>query len=411
MKKIYLSFLVPFCLYGESLNELIDLSLHNKLVKSQQYSIDSINSQYKSVQKNYLPKVTLGATYTNTNEETASMPDSSLNSYANVNYIVYDGGKKGAVYKSYENTIKSAQENLTTLKNDLSLQIVRHYFNYHSYIAQKEAKQKEIIQLKAQYDRLKRFLDVGTTTSDEVDKILARLENANVTLHETELNIQTILHKLNYLVSKEVSLEPGSTIKDQLLLSTLKDKRANIKALEYDMQTVLSNARASKSSNYPVLSLDNTYNNYEMNYDNQSYQQASVDSQNIFKVNLSWNIFDFGSTTNAYVSEYKKYESLKSTYEYEKNKANVDLQLAIKSYEISKLKIGSASSALKASVSTYETVEKKYQNGLVDNVAYLEALSEKYNSISFLKKAQYDLEINKANIIYYSGKNVWEYVQ
>ena len=411
MKKIYLGFLVPFCLYGESLNELIDLSLHNNLVKSQQYSIDSINSQYKSAQKGYLPKVTLGATYTNTNEETASMADSSLNSYANVNYVVYDGGKKGAVYKSYENTIKSAQENLTTLKNDLSLQIVRHYFNYYSFVAQKEAKQKEIIQLKAQYDRLKRFLDVGTTTSDEVDKILARLENANVTLHEIELNIQTILHKLNYLVSKEVSLESGSTVKDQLLLTTSKDKRANIKALEYDMQTVLSNARATKSTNYPMLSLDNTYNNYEMNYDNQSYQQNAIDSQNIFKINLSWNIFDFGSTTNAYASEYKKYESLKSTYEYEKNKANIDLQLAIKSYEISKLKIGSASSALKASVSTYETIEKKYQNGLVDNVAYLEALSEKYNSISFLKKAQYDLEINKANIIYYSGKNVWEYIQ
>jgi outer membrane protein len=411
MKKMYLGLLLPFCIYGESLVELIDLSLHNQLVQSKEKNIDSINSQYKSVQNAYLPKVTLGATYSNTNNETANTPNSSVNTYVNVNYIVYEGGKKSAVYDSFKNNISSAQENLQTLKNDLSLQVINHYFNYYSYVAQKEAKQKEIEQLKAQYRRLVRFLDAGTTTSDEVDKIIARVENANVALHESELNIQTVLHNLKYLVSQDVTLEAGSIIEENSLLPTLQIQRPDIKALEYDMKTVLSNARATKSANYPMLSLDNTYNNYDMNYDNASYQSSTIESQNIFKVNLSWNIFDFGSTTDAYMSEYQKYQSIKSNYEYEKNKANVDLKLAIKSYEISKLKINSAKLALKASVSTYETIEQKYQNGLVDNIAYLEALSEKYNSMSFLKKTEYDLEIKKANIIYYSGKNVWEYVK
>ena len=408
MKKVCLSFLLPFYLYGESLVELIDLSLHNKLVTSTEQSIDSINSQYKSIKNGYLPKITLGATYTNTNEETSITPDSSLNSYSNINYIVYDGGKKGAIYKSYENSIKSAKEKLQTLKNDISLQIIRHYFNYYTYVAQKEAKTQEIKQLKAQYKRLERFLEAGTTTRDEVDKIISRVENANVSLHESELNIQIVLHNLHYLVSQDITMESGATIKEKRVLKTL---RTDIKALEYDMKTVLSSARAKKSANYPILSIDNTYTKYDLNYNNSTYQNSAIDSQNIFKVNLSWNIFDFGSTNELYLSEYNKYKSIKSKYEYEKNKADIDLELALRSYEISKLKIGSAKLALKASVSTYETIEQKYQNGLVDNIAYLEALSEKYNAISFLKKAQYDIEIKKANIIYHSGKNVWEYVK
>ena len=84
--------------------------------------------------------------------------------------------------------------------------------------------------------------------------------------------------------------------------------------------------------------------------------------------------------------------SSKSKYEYEKNKADVDLQLAIKSYEISKLKIKSSQANLKAATTAYEIIKTKYENGLVDNVSYLTSLSEKFSALSQLKTSQNDLE-------------------
>jgi len=51
------------------------------------------------------------------------------------------------------------------------------------------------------------------------------------------------------------------------------------------------------------------------------------------------------------------------------------------------------------------------QNGIVDNVAYLEALSNQSDAQSALKMAQYDLEIKKANIIYYNGKTLEEFIK
>jgi len=126
---------------------------------------------------------------------------------------------------------------------------------------------------------------------------------------------------------------------------------------------------------------------------------------------LKWNIFSFGETKYKYESKYKDYLSLKSQLEYEKNKANVDLELAIKSYEISKLKIKSSEANLKAATTTYDVIKSKYQNGLIDNVAFLESLSEKFTALSQLKTSQNDLEIKKAKIIYYSGKKLEEYIK
>jgi len=106
----------------------------------------------------------------------------------------------------------------------------------------------------------------------------------------------------------------------------------------------------------------------------------------------------------------KRYLALKSQYKYEKNAMDVDLKLAYKSYSIAKMKIKSARASLKSANTTFDAVEAKYQNSLIDNVAYLEALSEKYNALSVLKSTLYDLEVKRANIIYHSGKDLINYI-
>ncbi len=176
------------------------------------------------------------------------------------------------------------------------------------------------------------------------------------------------------------------------------------------MQTLLSDAKSERSGYLPSITLDNTYSYYDKEYKNTAWN-SNLDEQNIFSVNMNWNIFSFGETQNKYESKYKQYLSLKSKYEYEKNKANVDLKLALKGYEISKLKLQSAQLSLKAANSTFEVVKSKYENGLVDNVAFLESLSEKFNAMSVVEKAKNDVEIKKAQIIFHSGKELIGYIQ
>jgi len=409
LKRLYFIFLIPIFMWSQNLDELVELSIKNRMVDSYNYELDSLKKEYESVKSGYLPKVDIGASYSQTNRETASVPDKSSNAYATASFVIYDGGKRSDTFKSYDSSIKSSEESIIAIKNQIALDVTTYYYNYLSLVSTKEAKQKEIEQLNAQYKRLKKYLDVGTTTEDELEKIISRVESANVNLHEIELQLQTILHNLNYITGVDVSIEEGSFINEFEQLPT-QSNRPDIKSLEYNLDTLLTNANKEKSGYLPTINLENTYTKYDLDYKNSSYD-SNLNDQNIASINLTWNIFSFGETKNKYESQYKKYLSQKSRYMYEKNKANVDLQLALKSYDIAKLKVKSAQSGLKAANSAYEVIKSKYENGLIDNVAYLESLTEKYNAISVLKAAQYDIEIKKANVVYNSGNNLKEYIK
>lgn len=408
MRKSLIIMFLPLILLGQTLDELVSLSLENQLINSYNYDTQSIEKEYDSLKSSYYPSLDIGASYAHANKEMSSIPKNGLTTQASLNFTVYDGNKRGNSFKKYENSVKSSKNSLDSYKNQISLDVTSYYYTYLSLLAKKEAKIKEIDQLKAQEKRLSRFLKVGSATKDEVEKIISRVESENVNLHQIELELQTILFNLEYITGKKVSISEGSYIKDIHNISS--SNRADIKALEYQVKAQLNNANIEKSDYLPTVTLNNTYSDYEFNY-SDSTNDEYLENQNILSLNMKWNIFSFGETKNKYESQYKKYLSLKSKYEYEKNKANTALNLAKKAYEIAKLQVEASKASLKAAISAYEVIESKYENGLIENVAYLESLSEKYDAISQLEYAKYDLELKKANIIYHSGKNLKDYIK
>ena len=409
MKKIYFTFLVPIFLYSQNLEELVNLTIENRLVESSKQNLDALKDEYKSVQRGYLPKLDAGASYSINEHEYPNNPKKRANAYGSINYMLYDGGKKYDIYDGYETNIKSGEKSLDALKNNLSLTVIQYYFDYLSLEAQKDAKQKEIEQLTAQEDRIGRFYKAGTTTEDELQKIVSRLQNAIVELQEIELNIITITHNLEYITGTQVSITDGSKLEDINNLIQ-KNPRFDIQALDFVTQSKQSVAQAQKSGYYPTVTLDNTFNYYDNNYD-KFIDTDSNNHQNVASANMKWNLFSFGQTKYQYESKQKEYLASRSNFEYEKNKADVDLQLALKSYNIAKAKIKSTEATLKAAQSAYEIIKSKFENGLIDNVAFLQSLTEKYDAISQHKKAINDLEVKKATIIYHSGEKLQEYIR
>ena len=409
MKKIYFTFLVPIFLYSQNLEELVNLTIENRLVESSKQNLDALKDEYKSVQRGYLPKLDAGASYSINEHEYPNNPKKRANAYGSINYMLYDGGKKYDIYDGYETNIKSGEKSLDALKNNLSLTVIQYYFDYLSLEAKKDAKQKEIEQLTAQEDRIGRFYNAGTTTEDEFQKIVSRLQNAIVELQEIELNIITITHNLEYITGTQVSITDGSKLEDINNLIQ-KNPRFDIQALDFVTQSKQSVAQAQKSGYYPTITLDNTFNYYDNNYD-KFIDTDSNNHQNVASANMKWNLFSFGQTKYQYESKQKEYLASRSNFEYEKNKADVDLQLALKSYNIAKAKIKSTEATLKAAQSAYEIIKSKFENGLIDNVAFLQSLTEKYDAISQHKKAINDLEVKKATIIYHSGEKLQEYIR
>lgn len=395
-------------LHASSLQELIDVSQKNRVVASASHVVASKEKAYESSKSGYLPTLDLLGTYQNAYDETPTLAQNSLRAQASLKYVIYDGGKKESVYGQLESTVASSKKSVEAIKNSISLDVARLYFGYLSLEADKTATLQEIEQLKAELKRVQFFYEAGTVTKDEVAKIDSRTKSALVALQEIELESQKILHTLEYYTTQQVSsVQKGSLVHLPQEETTL--LRAEIQALEDEASSVLFSAKALKSQNNPTLYFEDTLS-YTDYYFDQKPTNSLVDTQNIATLNVAWNIFDFGSRTQAYESKFQEYLSKKSSIEHEKHKADVDYRLAKKSLEIATAKVEAAKATLEAASTTYELIKFKYQNGTIDNVAYLLALSEKYDAKRGYERALYDLEIKKAELIYYSGKDIKEFL-
>ncbi len=401
---------LPIFLYSYSLDELLELSHKNRVVESATHTLTSKEQLYESSKSSYLPSIDLGANYQNTYKETGASAKNSLKFQASLKYTIYDGGKKDSLYSQLKSSIDSSKSTIEATKNSISLDITRLYFEYFSLEADTEATMQEIGQLKEELKRVELFYKAGTVTKDEVLKIDSRVKNALVLLQEIELKSQKAVFTLEYYVSKSIdSIDGNATIK--LPNEQNETLRADIKALEYEATSVMHEANIKKSQNMPVVYLDDTLSHSDYFFENKALDNGFlVENQNIAMVNVSWNIFDFGARTKAYESKLQEYFSKKSTIEYEKNRADVEYRLAKKSLTISQAKVESTKAASDAASLAYELIKFKYQNKTIDNVAYLLALSEKFNAQRDAKRALYDFEIKKAELIYFSGKDIKEFL-
>lgn len=410
MKGLITLLLAPVFLSAYSLTELVDIAHQNKRIEAATHQVKASQKSYESTKSSYLPSVEIGANLQNTYEETISLPKNSATAYASLKYTIYDGGKRGDIYNQLSSNIDASRKSLEAIKNDITLDVTRLYFDYLTFVSNKEATLQEIEQLKAEYKRLQMFYKTGSVTEDEVQKIDSRLKSEDVSLHQTELAIQRVLHTLEYFTAKEIkTVTEGSHVEP--VESTETKTRADLEALEFEAKASLYEAQSKQSAALPTLYFDNTASYSDYYYHSKPTTEVLVDRQNIATLNLSWNIFDFGATNQNYEANYEQYLSKKADLEYKKSIADVDYRLAKKTLEIAVLQIAATKATLEAASSTYELIKLRYQNGMIDNVAYLEALSEKYKATREYKRALYSFEIKKAELIYQSGENIKEYLQ
>jgi outer membrane protein TolC len=401
---------LPIFLYAYTLEELVELSHKNRVVESASHLLSSKERAYESTKSSYLPSIEVGATYQNAYEETPSSAQNALKAQASLKYTIYDGGKEQSLYSQLKSGIDSSKMSVEALKMSLSLDVSRLYFGYLAFDADKRAKLQEIEQLRAELKRLQLFYEVGSITHDELDKIDSRVKNAMVKLHEIELENQKILHNFEYYTLQKVdSIEEGSHVK--FVYEQDPSIRADIAALEHSATSLMHEAQSKKSQNLPQVTFNDTISYSDYYFDNKNLESNFlVDTQNIAMVNLSWNVFDFNTVTKSYESKFEEYLSKKSSLEHEKHKADVEYRLAKKSLEIAKLKISAAKATLDAASATYALVKVRYENRTIDNVAYLQSLSEKFDAQRDYERALLDVEMKKAELIYYSGKDIKEFL-
>lgn len=401
MKKPLFLCLFSLVVWAENLPQLVDLALQNKLIESSKYTLEAAKDKSSSVQTSYMPSLSIGANQSFNKEETMTSPDKSATGYAKLSFTLYDGGKRGALIEQQEALVKNASYTLQSVQNDVVLKVVYYYYSYLTALSSKESIEQKLGQLNAERYRLEKFLSVGSATGDEIQKIISSIEQAKIQLLQTEVLINNIFNTLEYLTGQSVSIQSGSTL---VLKANSEAIRYDILALEEMTHNAKSQATIAKAPGLPTIALEDTYSRFDNDY--KKLNDSGFDRQNTLMLTAQWKIFDFGSTNASYESAHKEYLSKTSQLAYEKSKAKASLKSAQNSYDIALRKIEASKERVKAADMTYDLVQKKFQNGIVNNVAYLDALSDKYNAKSELETSINDVEYQKAVVLYEMGKEI-----
>ena len=408
-KKILFYLLLATILQADSLKELIKIAnKNNHIIESKKLTTESKIKELESSKGAILPTIDIGGFYQSLNEKTFMMAGDTYSGYLKISYNIYDGGRKKSLIEQKQNEFKATTFELKAFQKSLSLQIVQDFYTIKNIISSIKALREKQIALKAQLERIKKFYEAQLSTKEDIDKLQAAYDTNIYMIESLKFQKLSKLKELELKVGKKISNLDNSKFK-KLKIKKIK-VNDNIKSLEYKKESLKNIASSINSANLPQIDISDTYSLYGYERDDLTHPKG-VDNQNKLMLTINLRLFDGGVTSKKFQAMLIKAKSLNSQILQLKEEQKTMFELAKSRINTAKANIKSALSALNSANSTYKTIKEKYEAGLVDNVAYLDALSVKTNALSLYEKSLNDLEIAYAIYYYYAGKNIQEFIK
>lgn len=400
---------LPVTLLAGNLEQLIQTGFTTEPIKASQANLDITKVQREALKDTYLPHLSIGGSATYNNEESFGNPRTNNMIYTRATANLYDGGKKWAYEDQYDEKIKARTLALQNDKNYHALQVIQAYYSILNIQEQRQAKGQEAEQLQAEIERFERFYEAGTITLDQVEKIRAAKAVNDAALSEINLNLQKARHNLEWLTGTASEIEIGSKLSEPDLQENA--NRADIASLQADVQAQHKEIDIAGADKRPQVHLEGTYSHSEYHYDNVNIDPKFPQDQGTVKVMVDWKVFDFGMTERKKEASRYGYVAAKEQFSFQERHAKLEFEDAKKALEIAQAKIQAAQARVSATDKTYELVKQKFHVNLVDNVAYLDALTQKYDAQANLQIAYNNYEIDKANYYYQAGIPLEEKIQ
>ncbi|SFV90051.1 Probable outer membrane component of multidrug efflux pump [hydrothermal vent metagenome] len=420
MKKLLLILLPLLGTAQESveLAQLIDHALkHNGQIESKQIAIQSKEEEIASAKSAYWPTLDVGGSYSVLTPTSIVQPGRTATLYASVHLELYDGGRKAALLRAKKYEKEASFFEKEAFSKSVTLQIVRHYYTLKQMQANLQALRERSKELKAQIVRVKRFKLTGLATQEAVDKLQSVYDSNQYTIENIKLGIETAKENLKLLSGMAVdSLGSSRFATPHGVHFAWFDV---IKTMRAQAMSAGENAKVIDANYMPQVGIGDTYHHSDFDnvetlpplFGTGGSDAFLVDHQNEVKLSVNMRLFDKGRMRHESEAVRMQKLALLSALAHAKKEQSMHFKLAAKALETTRAKIKSAQSALKAAQSTYVTIKKKFEAGLVDDIAYLDALAQRTLAEARYKETAYDYEIKKSLYYYYAGKDPREYIR
>jgi len=385
----------------------------NGLIKAKEINVQSKQKGVEAAKSAYWPTVDIGADYALMSPNYLVSPGQVGNAYVSASVELYDGGRKDAILKSKYFEQEASLFEKRAFQKSITLEIVRHYYGIQTLKATLYALEKRSRELKAQINRIKQFKSTGLATQEDVDRLQAAYDNNEYTIANTKLALDTSEENLKLISGISAKHLKENHFKEPRHIHF--EPFDTIKVMQANASAIGENANAIDAAYMPQVTLSDSY--HQSHFDDLvtapgvSGEAFLIDHQNKLSVSVNMRLFDNGKMSKE--SEAVKYQkmALLSQLDHAKREQKMNFKLAGKSLHTSQEKIKSTKSALKAARSTYAVVKQKFEAGLVDNITFLDALSQKTLAVARYKATLYDYEVAKSIYYYYAGKNPKEFIR
>jgi len=402
--KLFLLSCIPIMINAQNLKEIINISLQNNLnIKSLQNKVLSQEKLFDSSKNIYNPTLIGGVNYSKLDLDKRNTQIGATSSlFFKFSSTLYDGGKNEALKKIKQYEFASEKYNINIAKKELVLQIITIFYQGKILEENIKALEEKGATLKAELQRVKSKYAIGMVSYDNVLKLQSEDELNRYNIQELKYQKDTILQNLSLISGAKINSLDSLPLKD---LDNLKlNKSENIKAIEEKIKIFKENIKAVSALKKPKIKLEDTISRYNYDDYNEKILKDLPQNQNQFLITMTYNLFDTSSKEKKQSAVFIKKSAI-DQLQYLKKKEKIDFELSKQKLIVQKTKIKSAKSALNLATSVFEIIEKKYQNKIVDNIIYLDALSKKTIAKTTYEQALYEYEIAKANHYFKSGNN------
>ncbi|MEL0457330.1 TolC family protein [Flavobacteriaceae bacterium SZ-1-7] len=372
----------------------VTLALENNYgIKLANTNVEIATNNAGVLNSGYLPTVTgnAGGTFNVDNTEaeftdgrvtTLNGAESSrYNASVNLNYVLFDGLGRAYNYNQLKETQQLTElQARETIENTI-LQLFTVYYNVAELIENTDAIAQTLDISKDRLTRSEYQFQYGQSTKLAVLNAQVDINNDSINLMNSKQQLLNYKRDLNLVLGNallnEFDVETTIEFKNLYDENELLEKAMtnNVRLLQVNKNIDINSlgVKFEKSAYLPTIGLTGSYGWNKNNNNAASFVSVSTNTGLSGGLNLSWNLFDGGSTItrvknakiNLEASAIEK-EQLQATIVHDFNNAWDDFQNKLKIYELQEENI-------KTSQNNFDRTEEKFKLGQVNSIEFRQA--------------------------------------
>ena len=404
--------------------EALKITLENNYgIKIANNNIAIANNNKNVLNSKFLPTVSAssGANYRRDNQEITRQDNTvttvdgaitkSYNASLNVNYTIFDGLGRKYNYEVLKETYNLSELQAKETIENTYLQLFTLYFQI-ARLSENNNNLKEALNIsKRRLERAKYKHEFGQSTKLELLNAEVDVNNDSIALINSKqqyLNAKRSLNivlgqqkEIDYNVETDVTFNPVLNFDE--LLNKAKANNVLLKKTEKNLAISEFNIKRNKSSFLPKVGLSTSYGWNKSENPSTSFSAASNSNGLNAGLNLTWNIFDGGSTKTRVANSKIALENQQILLQQQNETLENNLKNTWSLYNNKLFVLKAQEQNVVSSQNNFDRTKERYNLGQVTSIEFRQAQINLINSKTAYNNTKYDAKLIELELLQLTG--------